>query len=151
LEEDVMAAELEVADLIERMSVRVLNGTCTFIIANNTPPEWRVRITDGGCKFFYSDGTDDTDGPRNLMLDSGMSANFYSQDSTKCVKQCFLAINVSVPDEGTQPMTYTSEMAPKDQCWTQNGVELGQKLSVAEVDLSKSGKAHRLGLFATNR
>ncbi|MGK9234759.1 hypothetical protein KXS07_23630 [Inquilinus limosus] len=153
-----MARQLDVDDLLERMSIKVLNGTCEFILVNNTPPDWRVRITEGGCKFFYSDGESDVDGPRNIMLDSGQSYAFHSGDRTKCVKQCFLAITLSAPGEGEQTKTYTSEMAPKDECWIRNGVELGPKLVMAEAELAKPGISVRLelsknvtGLISTNR
>jgi hypothetical protein len=144
---DMAKIVLNVDDLMKRMSARIMNGTCEFVLRNSTPSNWRVRITEGGCKFFYSDGTSDIDGPKNLNLDSGDSYSFYSGDSTKCVKQCFLAITVNVPGEDDQTLTYTSEMAPDGECWLRNGVELGQKSAISEKDLSAKGISNRMEFY----
>ncbi|MBC2806595.1 hypothetical protein C3Y94_025935 [Rhizobium ruizarguesonis] len=134
------------ADLLERMEVRVLNGRCEFIVSNDSPPEWRVRILQGGAKFFNHDGTDFTDGPHNLHLDSGQQYSFYSNDSNQCVVQVFLAVTVNVPDEGDQTLTYTTPKAPEGRCKLRAGVSLGQQNTVSLKNLEKKGVFHLLEL-----
>ncbi|TAU37813.1 hypothetical protein ELI44_32930 (plasmid) [Rhizobium ruizarguesonis] len=126
-------------DLLERMKVGVLNGRCEFILLNDTPPEYRVRIVQGGAKFFNHDGTDFTDGPHNLNLDSGQQYSFYSNDSSQCVVQVFLAIEVNIPDEGDKTFTYTTEKAPEGRCKLRAGIKLGQQNTVSLKNLQKHG------------
>jgi hypothetical protein len=63
-----------------------------------TPADWNVTI-EAGAKFLNSDGSDHTDGPVQLNLPTGTCHAFASADSSKCVKQVFVALNVSVPGE----------------------------------------------------
>jgi hypothetical protein len=81
-----MITEKNVADLLGKLSAKPLNGICEFVLKNAKPPDWKLVITQGGAKFFYSDGTDYTDGPKPLSLQSGDSYSFYSNDDKKCVK-----------------------------------------------------------------
>jgi hypothetical protein len=132
--------------LVERLKAKVLNGTCAFVLCNDTPEDWDVVVVEGGAKFFYSDSTDDTDGPKPLNLPTGACYSFFSGDSSKCVKQVFLAINVTVPGEGPQTMTYQTEMAPDGQCWVQQGVTLGQTDSINEAQIGPRSLTRLLSL-----
>jgi len=139
-------------DLKERLAQgikpRLLNGTCEFDVCNDTPPEWNVTIVEGGARFFNSDGTDYTDGPRAINVPTGTCAPFNSVDNTKCVKQVFLAVNVSVPGEEPQTFTYQTEMSPEGQCWTRQGVVLGQNNLVREGGVGPRTLASQLVLRA---
>jgi hypothetical protein len=128
-------SEDKIRDLVEKLRPKPLNGICEFVLKNGTPPEWGVVITQGGAKFFYSDGTDYTDGPKSLNLRSGDSYSFYSDDASKCVKQVFLAINVYVPGEGEQTEQGSTEMAEEGKCWTRLGLELGKRDIISEDEI----------------
>lgn len=144
-----MLIEAEIKeDLVQRLKAKVLNGTCAFVLCNDTPEEWGVVVTEGGAKFFYSDGTDDTDGPKPLNLATGACYSFHSGESSKCVKQVFLAINVAVPGEAPQTMTYQTEMAPDGQCWVQQGVTLGQTAVISELKIGPRERTRLLTLQA---
>jgi hypothetical protein len=130
----------------ENPRMKLLNGVCTFVLANETPPEWEVTVIEGGAKFFNSDGTDYTDGPKALNVPSASSYTFASADPSKCVLQIFLAINVSVPGEAPQTMVYQTEMAPEGECWISQGVTLGQANAVAEGELTSSRRMPLLTL-----
>src|SRR3981081_3179946 len=125
---------------------RLLNGVCAFVLSNETPAEWNVTVIEGGAKFFNSDGTHYTDGPKAMNVPTGSSYTFVSADASKCVKQIFLAINVSVPGEAPQTMVYQTEMAPDGQCWISQGVTLGQANAVAEGELTSSRRMPLLTL-----
>lgn len=137
----------DAADLLGKMSVRILNGVCEFILANETPPDWRVRITQGGAKFFNEDKTDYTDGPHNLNIDSGQSYSFYSRDAGKCVSQIFLAITCNSPTDGDQTFTYTTPMAPVGKCRIRAGVALGKTSIVDQKDLQQQGITYLMELY----
>lgn len=108
---------------------------CQITIVNNCPPSWGVVIVSAGVKFFYRDGTDYTDGPRNINLGSGGTATFVSNDASKCVYQYFLAMVVQVPNQGSQ--TFTDQGGVEEgKCLIHTSVTLGPKESVAAAQLS---------------
>lgn len=124
--------------LVELVSagVRILNGRCEFEIENGTPSGWQATILEVGVKFFYRDGTDDTDGPRRVNLQSGQKASFFSKKADQCVFQVFAAIKVHVQGEPNDA-TYTyRDDAGTGQCFIKVPVRLGPKNSVAETALA---------------
>jgi hypothetical protein len=123
---------------------QLTNGVCQFVLSNETPPEWQVTVIEGGARFFNSDGSDYTDGPTPMTVPTGSSYTFESADSSKCVKQIFLAINVQVPGEDPQTMTYQTEMASDGECWISQGVVLQQTNQVKVVELGLNKRIARL-------
>ena len=109
---------------------------CQITLINNCPPAWGVVIVAAGVKFFYRDGSDYTDGPRNVNLSSGQSATFVSDDAQKCVYQYFLAMTVTVPGEGAQNMTNQGS-AGEGECLIHTSVTLGPKSAIAQNDLKR--------------
>jgi len=69
----------------------------------------------GGCKFFFSDDTEYTDGPKALDLRSGESATFITNKPEECVHQFFLALSVKAGDEPAQSLT-EQDGVPEGQC-----------------------------------
>lgn len=131
-------SENELINLVSS-GVKILNGRCEFELENATPSGWQATILEAGVKFFYRDGTDDTDGPRRINLQSGQKASFFSRQSSKCVYQVFAVIKVHVQGEPNDA-TYTyRDDAGANQCFMKVPVRLGPKNVVAEADLS-SGK-----------
>jgi hypothetical protein len=129
-----------VSDLIEKLAGGSRNGTCEFVLANDCPSSWGVVIVAGGVRFFNSDGTDFTDGPKQINLTSGNSYSFHSADPEKCVKQNFLAMTVYVPGEGAQNMTWQGPFAGEGECWIRDGVILGPANSIRKDQLGARGR-----------
>jgi hypothetical protein len=148
--EAIMTKQDKFDQLLLELNAKPLNGTCEFILTNGTPPEWDVVIQEGGAKFFYSDGSDDIDGPKLIQLRSGGSYTFRSGHSNLCVKQVFLGITVRVPGEEDQTLTYATEIAPEGQCWIRQGVELGKKAAISEQDIARTGRTRLLQIKAAS-
>jgi hypothetical protein len=120
-----MSKRLDAKELIRALDVSVLATTCQITLANNCPSGWRVVIIAAGVKFFYDDGSDTTDGPRSVMLQSGQTATFVGK-SAGCVQQFVLAMTVKAGDEDPQTMTYQDGVDPQ-HCLTHMTVALGPK------------------------
>jgi hypothetical protein len=124
---------------------QILNGQAQITLLNNTPPAWKVTIVAGGVKFFYSDNSDYTDGPRSLGLGAGGSATFISNDASKCVKQFFLAMTVVAEGQAPANMTFQDGVGP-GECLLHETVVLGPKSAVSEKDLRDPSLYSRLVL-----
>lgn len=103
---------------------------CQITVTNDCPEDWGVVILVGGCRFFFTDDTDYTDGPKTLDLASGESATFTCDKAEGCVHQFFLALSVKAGDEPAQSLT-AQECAPDGECLLRDAVVLGVKQSVA--------------------
>lgn len=133
-------------DLVKALAdVRIQNGTCQITLANNTPSSWGVTIVAAGVKFFYRNGTEYTDGPRNINLGSGGTATFISDDPDGCVFGIFVAMTVHVQGEGTQNMTY-QDGVPDGECLLHMTVALGPASSVSEATLKDKSIHKRLSI-----
>lgn len=122
-----MSKLLQADDLLNSLSnIHTLNGTAQITLLNNCPPKWNVVILVAGIKFFYSDGTDYTDGPRSVMLSSGQSATFMSNDPEGCVQNYFVAMTVKAGNEEPKNMTYQDGVGP-DECLLHTTLVLGPK------------------------
>lgn len=132
-----LATSLESQDLLDALEkIHPLNGTCQITILNGTPPDWRVSIAAAGIKFFYSDGTDYTDGPRPINLGPNQTATFQSNKSNGCVVGYFAAVTIVVDGQSdTKTDNYTEE---PNKCLAHATIRLGPATSsVSEVDLGK--------------
>lgn len=140
-----MKTKLHSADLLDGMRDMQEVGNCQVTIINATPSSWKVTIVSAGVKFFYRDGTDYIDGPRNINLSSGQSATFISDDPDACVFGELTAITVDVEGEGTQTFTDSYQVEEDDECLLHYSLTLGPaatakadvlgKLNVKELQL----------------
>lgn len=132
-QKDMSSAIQDLSRKLGKGDARILNGVAVVDLCNKTPANWGVTIVAAGVKFFYSDGTDYIDGPRNINLGAGGCANFQSNDNLKCVKQFLLAATVDVPNEGPANMTYQDGVG-QGECLLHDGVDLGPKNVMSEQD-----------------
>jgi len=109
---------------------------CQITVINACPPAWGVVILVGGCRFFFADDTDSTDGPTALDLHSGESATFICDRPEECVHQFFLALSVKAGDEPAQSLT-EQDSVPEGECLLHETVVLGVKQSVAADALAR--------------
>jgi hypothetical protein len=125
-------------ELIERAGRlhRRTTSFCQITVTNACPTEWGVVILVGGCKFFFSDDTEYTDGPKALDLRSGESATFITNKPEECVHQFFLALSVKAGDEPAQSLT-KQEGVPEGQCLLHESITLGPKQRVAADALAR--------------
>ena len=105
---------------------------CQVTITNETPPEWGVRIGEMGVKFFYRDGTDYTDGPRMINIESGKSAIFRSHDRNRCVHGVFVVARVHIPNEKPEEFIYTYQEVDEKKCIVHLPLTFGEKTSVSQ-------------------
>jgi hypothetical protein len=54
---------------------------CVAGRARGTPPEWNVTVAEGGAKFLSSGGTEYTDGPKAINVQTGSPYTFVSADA----------------------------------------------------------------------
>ena len=132
---DVMDTTRELIERAGRLHKRA-TSFCQITVTNACPPEWGVIILVGGCKFFFSDDTDQSDGPKNLDLRSGESATFITDRPEECVHQFFLALSVKAGDEPAQSLT-KQEGVPEGQCLLHETVILRPKQHVAADALAR--------------
>jgi hypothetical protein len=124
------------ADLLERLAaIQPRNGTCQVTMTNNCPADWGAVIVAAGCKFFYDDGTDYTDGPVAMNVGTGGSYTFVSDKAAGCVQGILLAATVELPNQNRQTVT-ASEAAPTGECLIHVTESLGPQ---------NSGARHKLG------
>lgn len=84
--------------------------TAQVTIQSAYPPDWHVMIELAGVKFFYRDGSDYTGGPHEGDLGSGGIATFTSDVAEKCVYQFFVALQLKVSGENSQPLTWQNSV-----------------------------------------
>ena len=125
-------------ELIERAGRLRKRSTafCQITVTNACPPEWGVVILVGGCKFFFSDDSDYTDGPKALDLRSGESATFVSNRPEDCVHQFFLALSVKAGDEPAQALT-DQHGVPDGHCVLHETLAVGPKRHVTSEALAR--------------
>lgn len=125
-------------ELIERAgrTPKKSSSFCQVTVTNACPPEWGVVVQVGGCKFFFSDDSDYTDGPKALDLRAGESATFVTSRPEECVHQYFMALSVKAGDEPAQPLT-VEESVPAGQCLLHEAVTLGPKQRVPSDALAR--------------
>src|SRR5215469_4473928 len=127
----------DLVQAVRKVRRRTFNGVCQITLLNGCPADWNVVIVAAGVKFFYAQGGDFTDGPRDVNLYSGQSATFVSGDPAECVQGYALAATVATPD-GAQNMPYT-DSAPQGQCLIHETVTLGPQRSVPVSDKRNIG------------
>jgi len=125
------------------LDLQVRNGQCVITIQNSCPPDWKVIILVAGVKFFYVDGTDFIDGPRQVMLTSGQAALFRSNKPDGCVQSIFCALKVKAGDEEPATFTYDDAVEP-GKCLLRMTVSLGPKNQIEQKDLASDSIAPRL-------
>lgn len=124
-------------DLIKAtQEVQILNGHCVVVVELGRVGI-NAMIASAGVKFFYSDGTDYTDGPRNVNIPEGGNAAFYSDDGAKCVKQWYCVMVATAPNY--KPYTFeTRDAANEGECIISAVTGLDPKLTISEVSLGDS-------------
>ena len=135
---DVLDSTRELIERAERKYAQVAQplSFCQITVTNACPAEWGVIVLVAGCKFFFSDGTEYTDGPRTLDLAAGQSATFVSNRPESCVHQFFLALSVKAGDEPAQAMT-EQDGVPDGQCVLHESVTLLPKRRVSTDVLAR--------------
>jgi len=125
-------------ELIERAGRvrRTTTSFCQITVTNACPAEWGVVILVGGCKFFFNDDTEYTDGPKAVDLRAGESAVFMTNRPEECVHQFFLALSVKAGDEPAQSLI-EQDGVPEGQCLLHETITLGPKRRAAADALGR--------------
>jgi hypothetical protein len=128
--------------------VHLLNGTCQIALVNDTPANWNVTIAAAGVRFDYADGTDYTDGPQGVGLESGDAATFVSKKPDGCVTSFVLTLITEIPGEDAETYTYSYAEEP-DMCLICQTVCIESAVSLSRDDIKKKGLSVRLRLRRT--
>lgn len=144
---DVLDTTRELIERAERKRAQTAQPVsyCQITVTNACPAEWGVVILVGGCKFFFSDGTDDTDGPKTIDLQAGQSATFACDLPESCVHQFFLALSVKAGDAPAQPMI-EQDGVPDGECLLHQTITLVPKRRVAADALARRDLASMIEL-----
>ncbi len=117
-------------------------GTCRAIFRNACPPDWGVKITQCGAKFFYQDPSGkiirDYVYYKNTNLSSGGEDFVSSDDPRGCVQQLAAGLTVYVAGQGEKSFVDSYPGSTK-KCTLQCAFTLGPKTlssSVHNDDLS---------------
>ena len=145
-----MTDHMMVEDLLASLTTTTSQGNCQITLHNNTPAHWGVLIIKAGVKFFYRDGSDYTDGPRDVSLTTGQTATFISDDPKKCVFGFFVGMVVHTRGE-REPATFTfqDQVEKPDECLIHETVALAPEKSVSVTTIQEIGTLDRLSITAT--
>lgn len=137
--------EMDTKSLLKALNdLKAVGHIAQITLLNNTPSDWDAIVIAAGVKFFYQDGTDFTDGPREVNLSAGATATFMSNKPNGCVQGFALAATVQVGNESPQNITFADTTKP-DECLIHETVALGPKSVVRQADELRS-RADRIEL-----
>ncbi|MEO9903964.1 hypothetical protein [Nisaea sp.] len=148
---DTIPVSGDAEDLLEALRKRAFlsEEKAKLVLTNNAPAKWNTMIVAAGVKFFFRDGTNFTDGPRELQLPTGDRTVFSGNDPRGCVFQYVVATLVIVDDDIPEIITYRDGMAP-GQCMQRATISLQLPTTISESSLASGRKSARLGLSSVD-